>query len=141
MRTCYVLQARRMPVCYHAAASQVKPVLFLNKVDRLILELRLPPEEAAARLSAIVSHANMVWSAFASEHFIRETDAVLAAEQQHAAAANTLADAGGEAAVSDAEFVARCSQAPPPPPLLLLLLAVPSLLSCAVCDAITAAAL
>jgi ribosome assembly protein 1 len=61
---------------------QVKPCLFINKMDRLILELRLPPEEAAARINAIVAHANMIWSAFDSEHFMREADAVLAAEQQ-----------------------------------------------------------
>jgi ribosome assembly protein 1 len=61
---------------------QVKPCLFINKMDRLILELRLPPEEAASRITAIVAHANMIWSAFDSEHFMREADAVLAAEQQ-----------------------------------------------------------
>lgn len=54
----------------------------INKLDRLILELKLPAEEAAARLQAIVAHANMIWSSFDSEHFMREADAVLAAEQQ-----------------------------------------------------------
>lgn len=54
----------------------------INKLDRLILELKLPAEEAASRLQAIVAHANMIWSAFDSEHFMREADAVLAAEQQ-----------------------------------------------------------
>jgi ribosome assembly protein 1 len=54
----------------------------INKLDRLILELKLSPGEAAARLTSIVSHANMIWSAFHSEHFMREADAVLAAEQQ-----------------------------------------------------------
>jgi translation elongation factor EF-G len=54
----------------------------INKLDRLIVELRLSPAEAASRLTGIVAHANMIWSAFDSEHFMREADAVLAAEQQ-----------------------------------------------------------
>lgn len=62
--------------------TQVKPCLMVNKLDRLITELRLSPAEAASRLNAIVAHANMIWSAFDSEHFMREADAVLAAEQQ-----------------------------------------------------------
>lgn len=61
---------------------QVKPCLFINKLDRLILELKLSPGEAASRLTAIVAHANMIWSAFDSEHFMREADAVLATTQQ-----------------------------------------------------------
>jgi ribosome assembly protein 1 len=54
----------------------------VNKLDRLITELKLSASEAAVRLSGIVAHANMIWSAFDSEHFMREADAVLAAEQQ-----------------------------------------------------------
>ncbi|WIA32200.1 hypothetical protein OEZ86_003049 [Tetradesmus obliquus] len=69
-------------VLRQAWEEKVKPCLFINKMDRLILELRLPPEEAAARITAIVAHVNMIWSAFDSEHFMREADAVLAAEQQ-----------------------------------------------------------
>ena len=64
------------------SSLQVKPCLIINKLDRLILELKLPPEEAATRITSIVAHANMIWSAFNSEHFMREADAVLAAEQQ-----------------------------------------------------------
>lgn len=54
----------------------------VNKLDRLITELKLSASEAAQRLNGIVAHANMIWSAFDSEHFMREADAVLAAEQQ-----------------------------------------------------------
>ena len=39
---------------------QVTPCLFINKVDRLVLELGLTPSEAEQRLAAIVTHANMV---------------------------------------------------------------------------------
>ena len=51
---------------------QVKPCLMVNKLDRLITELKLSPSEAAQRLTSIVAHANMIWSAFDSEHFMRE---------------------------------------------------------------------
>ncbi|KIY98160.1 hypothetical protein MNEG_9798, partial [Monoraphidium neglectum] len=57
----------------------------INKIDRLILELHLSPSEAAQRLAAIVHHANMIWSAFDSEAFLSEADAVLAYEQQRQA--------------------------------------------------------
>ena len=53
----------------------------INKIDRLILELRLSPAEAATRLAAIVTHANLVMSAFHSEKFMSEADAVLAYEE------------------------------------------------------------
>eukprot|EP00878_Enallax_costatus_P043955 GHUV01052079.1.p1 GENE.GHUV01052079.1~~GHUV01052079.1.p1 ORF type:complete len:227 (+),score=83.69 GHUV01052079.1:265-945(+) len=69
-------------VLRQAWEEKVKPCLMINKLDRLILELKLPPEEAASRITAIVAHANMIWSAFNSEHFMREADAVLASEQQ-----------------------------------------------------------
>ena len=36
------------------------PCLFINKVDRLVLELGLTPSEAEQRLAAIITHANMV---------------------------------------------------------------------------------
>lgn len=56
------------------------------------------------RLRDIVTHANMIWSAFASERFLREADAVLAVEAARADAAAARADAdasdtaGGEEA-------------------------------------------
>ena len=52
--------------------EKVTPCLFVNKVDRLVSELRLEPAEAAARLAGIVTHANMIWSAFDSERFLKE---------------------------------------------------------------------
>jgi ribosome assembly protein 1 len=60
----------------------VTPCLFINKLDRLVLELGMSPSEAAQRLFEIVSHANMVVSAFQSEKYISEADSVLAYEQQ-----------------------------------------------------------
>lgn len=69
-------------LCEGVLSSQVKPCLMVNKLDRLITELKLSAREAAVRLNGIVAHANMIWSAFDSEHFMREADAVLAAESQ-----------------------------------------------------------
>ena len=52
--------------------------LVINKIDRLVLELRLTPAEAHRRLEAILTHVNMVVSGFQSEHHLSEADAVLA---------------------------------------------------------------
>jgi hypothetical protein len=65
---------------------QVRPCLFINKLDRLVLELQLEPAEAYERLAAIVAHANMIVSAFDSEQYISEADAVLQYEGARAAA-------------------------------------------------------
>ncbi len=60
--------------------AQVKLCLVINKLDRLIMELRLTPAEAYTRLRGILTHVNMIISAFQSERFISEADAVLAHE-------------------------------------------------------------
>ena len=52
--------------------------LVINKLDRLIHEVRMTPAEAFDRLQSIVTHVNMIVSAFQSEHFINEADAVVA---------------------------------------------------------------
>lgn len=51
------------PAC---AALQVQMCLVVNKVDRLILELRLTPGEAYERIKSIIAHVNMVVSSFQS---------------------------------------------------------------------------
>uniref|UniRef100_A0ACD5V8T4 Uncharacterized protein n=1 Tax=Avena sativa TaxID=4498 RepID=A0ACD5V8T4_AVESA len=45
-----------------AFAERLRPCLVLNKLDRLITELRLEPEEAYRRLSYIVAQVNSVYS-------------------------------------------------------------------------------
>ena len=57
---------------------QVRLCLVINKMDRLILELGLSPQEAYTRLKGIITHVNMIVSAFQSEQHISEADAVLA---------------------------------------------------------------
>lgn len=65
-------------------AFQVRTCLVINKVDRLILEWKMSPAEAYERLKAIIAHVNMIISAFASERWISEADAVLAHEDAKA---------------------------------------------------------
>eukprot|EP00884_Botryococcus_braunii_P007859 jgi/Botrbrau1/17074/Bobra.0285s0001.1 len=72
-------------VLRQAWEEKVRMCLVINKVDRLILELRLTPAEAFTRLKAILSHVNMILSAFHSERFISEADAVLAHEDARTA--------------------------------------------------------
>lgn len=70
--------------------------LVINKIDRLILELELSPNEAYTRIAAIVSHVNMIISSFESEKFISEADAVLAHENMIANSNENVVDASGE---------------------------------------------
>ncbi|KAF5828042.1 P-loop containing nucleoside triphosphate hydrolase protein [Dunaliella salina] len=80
-------------VLRQAWEEKVKPCLFINKLDRLITELKLTPAEAYTRLFSIVMHCNMIMSAFHSEQYMSEADAVLAHEDAKEAAA---AAAGGD---------------------------------------------
>jgi hypothetical protein len=75
----------RADVCM---CPQVKPCLMINKLDRLILELRLSPVEAYQRMQAVVTHVNMIWSSFESEKFISDADAILAYEDAKDAVAS-----------------------------------------------------
>ena len=81
-----VQQQQVLPMQCTIACVQVKMCLVINKIDRLVLETRLTPGEAYERVKAIVAHVNMVVSAFSSEAFISNADAVLAAEDARAAA-------------------------------------------------------
>ena len=58
-----------MPTCT-TQLMQVKMCLVINKIDRLILELRLSPQEAYERMKAIIAHVNMILSSFRSERYI-----------------------------------------------------------------------
>ena len=45
-------------VLRQALREKVKPVLFINKVDRLINEVKLGPEELANKFIGIINEAN-----------------------------------------------------------------------------------
>nr|DAD48279.1 TPA_asm: hypothetical protein HUJ06_018216 [Nelumbo nucifera] len=53
--------------------------LVLNKVDRLITELKLSPEEAYNRLQRIVHEVNGIVSGYKSEKYLSDVDSILAA--------------------------------------------------------------
>lgn len=60
-------------------------ILVLNKIDRLILELRLSPQQAYERMKAIITQVNMIISAFQSEQYMSEADTVLGLQDAAAA--------------------------------------------------------
>jgi elongation factor 2 len=52
-----------------ALEERVRPILFINKIDRLIKELKLPPQEIQRRLVQIVRDINMLISNYADKEF------------------------------------------------------------------------
>jgi len=61
-------------VLLQALRQRVRPCLVVNKIDRLVLEQRLDPEEAHRRLRQIVQEANAIVSEFESEVDIEMQD-------------------------------------------------------------------
>ena len=63
-------------VVRQALKEKVKPTLFINKVDRLINELKVTPDDMMARFGKIIKHVNdliqkMVPEEFGSEWFVK----------------------------------------------------------------------
>ncbi|XP_020201999.1 elongation factor-like GTPase 1 [Cajanus cajan] len=58
--------------------ERLTPCLVLNKLDRLITELKLTPSEAYTRLSRIVHEVNGIVSAYKSEKYLSDVDSLLA---------------------------------------------------------------
>lgn len=58
-------------VTQQALNERVKPVLFINKLDRLIRELKLSPKEIQNRLSSIISDFNGLIDSYAEPEFIK----------------------------------------------------------------------
>lgn len=56
-------------VIKQALRERVKPVLFINKVDRLIKELKLPPEEMQKRFEKIIEEFNRLIEQIAEKEF------------------------------------------------------------------------
>ncbi len=56
-------------VVRQALKERVKPVLFINKVDRLIKELKLSPEEMQQRFTKIITHVNKLIRQMAPPEF------------------------------------------------------------------------
>ncbi len=56
-------------VLRQALKERARPVLFINKIDRLINELKLSKEEMIARLTKIITNVNKIISNFAEPEF------------------------------------------------------------------------
>jgi elongation factor 2 len=56
-------------VLRQALRERVKPVLFINKVDRLIKELKLSPEQMQQRLLKVITHVNVLIKEIAEKQF------------------------------------------------------------------------
>lgn len=56
-------------VLRQALRERVKPVLFINKVDRLIRELKLTPEQMQRRLTDIIAEVNILIQKYAEEEY------------------------------------------------------------------------
>jgi elongation factor 2 len=59
-------------VVRQALKERVKPVLFINKVDRLIRELKLSPDEMQIRFMKIITHVNKLIKQMAPDEFKEE---------------------------------------------------------------------
>lgn len=59
-------------VLRQALKENVKPVLFINKVDRLIKELKLTPEQMQERFVKIINHVNKLIRQLAPDDFKEE---------------------------------------------------------------------
>ncbi len=59
-------------VLKQALRERVKPVLFINKVDRLITELKVTPEQMQERFMKIISKFNMLLQQIAEEEYGRK---------------------------------------------------------------------
>ena len=59
-------------VLRQALRERVKPVLFINKVDRLIKELQLTPEEMSNRFAKIIAKVNKLIERYSPEEFKKE---------------------------------------------------------------------
>lgn len=66
-------------VLRQAWIEKLTPCLVLNKIDRLICELKLSPMEAYDRLLRIVHEVNGIVSAFKSEKYLSDVDSLLSA--------------------------------------------------------------
>ncbi|CAA3018726.1 elongation factor-like GTPase 1 [Olea europaea subsp. europaea] len=66
-------------VLRQAWIEKLTPCLVLNKVDRLICELRLSPMEAYNRLLRILHEVNNIVSTYKSEKYLSDVDSILSA--------------------------------------------------------------
>ncbi len=59
-------------VLRQALRENVKPILFINKVDRLINELKIEKKDMASRLGKVIDHVNKLVKSMAPEHYEKD---------------------------------------------------------------------
>ena len=59
-------------VLRQALRENVKPILFINKVDRLINELKIEKKDMAGRLGKVIDHVNKLVKSMAPEHYEKD---------------------------------------------------------------------
>ncbi|KAL9238672.1 hypothetical protein vseg_013064 [Gypsophila vaccaria] len=65
-------------VLRQAWVEKLTPCLVLNKIDRLVYELKMTPMEAYNRLLRIVHEVNNIMSGYKSEKYLSDVDSILA---------------------------------------------------------------
>merc|ERR1719454_1745967 len=58
-------------VLRQALAERVKPVVMCNKLDRVLLELNMPPEETYRNLVRVIEDVNVIVSTYADDNFCK----------------------------------------------------------------------
>ncbi|CAH8382119.1 unnamed protein product [Eruca vesicaria subsp. sativa] len=71
------VQIQTHAVLRQACIEKLTPCLVLNKIDRLICELRVSPMEAYTRLIRIVHEVNRIVSAYKSDKYLPDVDSIL----------------------------------------------------------------
>ncbi len=59
-------------VMKQALRERVKPILFINKVDRMIKELKLTPEQMQERFKKVIDHFNLLIEQIAEKEFAQK---------------------------------------------------------------------
>ena len=59
-------------VMKQALRERVKPILFINKVDRMIMELKLTPEKMQQRFMKIIEHFNLLIEQIAEKEYAQK---------------------------------------------------------------------
>jgi elongation factor 2 len=63
------IMAQTQTVTRQALEERVKPILFINKVDRLIKEMKLPEKEIQTKLTRIINDFNNIIEIYGEEEF------------------------------------------------------------------------
>ncbi|KAJ3023434.1 Cytoplasmic GTPase/eEF2-like protein (ribosomal biogenesis) [Thoreauomyces humboldtii] len=91
-------------VLRQAWTENVRPILVLNKIDRLMTELKLTSSEAYVHLNQILEQVNAIMGTFYSENMMQEDAARYEASRAQREAARVGKDGGGNEEAGDADW-------------------------------------